>query len=95
MTSTVEETGVTSTFTGFDKIVPASFSISVGIVAEKNMLWRFLGNSRMIGVSEELETCSGEFFNLTTLEEPAPPALDDENASVLWEISLKMGNLNE
>ena len=48
-----------------------------------------------IGVSEELETCSGEFFNLTTLEEPAPPALDGENARVLWEISLKMGNLNE
>ena len=48
-----------------------------------------------LGVSEDLETCSGEFFNLTTLEEPAPPALDDENASVLWEISLKMGNLNE
>ena len=48
-----------------------------------------------LGVSEELETVSGEFFNLTTLEEPAPPALDVENASVLWEISLKMGNLNE
>ena len=48
-----------------------------------------------LGVSEDLKTCSGEFFNLTTREEPAPPALDDENASVLWEISLKMGNLNE
>jgi len=48
-----------------------------------------------LGVSEALETVSGEFFNLTTLEEPAPPALDVENARVLWEISLKMGNLNE
>ena len=48
-----------------------------------------------LGVSEALETVSGEFFNLTTLEEPAPPALDVENASVLWEISLKIGNLNE
>ncbi|CZQ84827.1 SDR family NAD(P)-dependent oxidoreductase [Trichococcus ilyis] len=48
-----------------------------------------------LGVSEDLDTCSGEFFNLTTLEEPAPPALDIENAKVLWEISLKMGNLNE
>ena len=47
-----------------------------------------------LGVSEDLETFSGEFFNLTTLEEPAPPALDVENARVLWEISLKMGNLN-
>ncbi len=48
-----------------------------------------------LGVSEDLDTCSGEFFNLTTLEEPAPPALDIENAKVLWEIRLKMGNLNE
>ncbi|WP_218150987.1 SDR family NAD(P)-dependent oxidoreductase [Trichococcus pasteurii] len=48
-----------------------------------------------LGVSEDLAAISGEFFNLTTLEEPAPPALDVENAIVLWEISLKMGNLNE
>lgn len=47
-----------------------------------------------LGVSEVMETVSGEFFNLTTLEEPAPPALDVENARVLWEISLKMGNLD-
>ena len=48
-----------------------------------------------LGVSGNLATCSGKFFNLTTLEEPAPPALDVENARVLWEISSKMGNLNE
>jgi NAD(P)-dependent dehydrogenase (short-subunit alcohol dehydrogenase family) len=48
-----------------------------------------------LGVSGNLVTCSGKFFNLTTLEEPAPPALDVENARVLWEISSKMGNLNE
>nr|WP_321292916.1 hypothetical protein [uncultured Trichococcus sp.] len=47
-----------------------------------------------LGVSEDLATFSGKFFNLTTLEEPAPPALDVENARVLWEISLKMGNLD-
>jgi len=47
-----------------------------------------------LGVSGNLATCSGKFFNLTTLEEPAPPALDVENAKVLWEISLKMGNLD-
>ena len=29
-----------------------------------------------IGVSKELEAVSGKFFNLTTAEEPAPPALD-------------------
>jgi NAD(P)-dependent dehydrogenase (short-subunit alcohol dehydrogenase family) len=44
-----------------------------------------------LGVSKDVETISGKFFNLTTLEEPAPPALDMENARILWEISLKMG----
>lgn len=47
-----------------------------------------------LGVSKDLETFSGKFFNLTTLEEPAPPALDVENARILWKISLKMGNLD-
>jgi hypothetical protein len=48
-----------------------------------------------LGVAKDLETFSGKFFNLTTLEEPAPPALDVENARILWKISLKMGNLDE
>lgn len=47
-----------------------------------------------LGVSKDIETISGKFFNLTTLEEPAPPALDAENARILWEISLKMGKLD-
>jgi len=44
-----------------------------------------------LGISEELAKTSGKFFNLTTIEEPAPPALDRESAQTLWEISLKMG----
>jgi hypothetical protein len=36
---------------------------------------------------------SGKFFNLTTPENPAPPALDREVADALWEISLKLGRL--
>lgn len=46
-----------------------------------------------LGVSKDVETISGKFFNLTTLEEPAPPALDYENAKILWEISIKLGKL--
>ncbi|HOM41566.1 MAG TPA: SDR family NAD(P)-dependent oxidoreductase [Bacteroidales bacterium] len=46
-----------------------------------------------LGVSPEVENISGKFFNLTTLEEPTPPALDREVAEQLWEISLKMGKL--
>lgn len=46
-----------------------------------------------LGVSKEVEAASGKFFNLTTPEEPAPPALDREIANRVWEISIKMGNL--
>lgn len=48
-----------------------------------------------LGVSKEVESISGKFYNLTTLEEPAPPALDIENSRILWEKSLKMGKLEE
>ncbi len=37
-----------------------------------------------LGVSDEISTVSGNFFNLTTLEEPTPPALDIEAAEQLW-----------
>jgi retinol dehydrogenase-13 len=47
-----------------------------------------------LGVSKEIETVSGKFFNLTTLEEPAPPALDKEVAFELWEKSLELGRLH-
>jgi NAD(P)-dependent dehydrogenase (short-subunit alcohol dehydrogenase family) len=46
-----------------------------------------------LGVSKELEAVSGSFFNLTTEEEPAPPALDKEAAYELWEKSLELGRL--
>lgn len=46
-----------------------------------------------LAICKELKTTSGKFFNLTTLEVPAPPALDVENAAILWELSLKMGKL--
>lgn len=46
-----------------------------------------------LGVSEEVEDISGAFFNLTTKEELAPPALDEEAADLLWQISLKLGRI--
>ncbi len=46
-----------------------------------------------LGVSKEIEAVSGKFFNLTTEEEPAPPALDREVAYELWEKSLELGGL--
>lgn len=67
---------------------------------KKNLLDRLLRPATLsaeaiyyLGVSNELETLSGKFFNLTTLEEPAPPALDREVAKDLWETSLLMGKL--
>lgn len=47
-----------------------------------------------LGVSRELEGVSGRFFNLTTEEEPAPPALDRDAAEKLWMISLELGGFN-
>ncbi|HBC78262.1 MAG TPA: short-chain dehydrogenase, partial [Bacteroidales bacterium] len=37
---------------------------------------------------------SGKFFNLTTLEKPAPPALDIEAAYQLWGKSLELSGLS-
>lgn len=48
-----------------------------------------------LGVSPEVENVSGKFFNLTTPEEPAPPALDKHAAMRLWEVSLHLGGLDE
>lgn len=44
-----------------------------------------------LGVDQSLEGVSGKFFNLTTQEVPAPPALDHEAAEKLWEASLELG----
>ena len=46
-----------------------------------------------LGVSSDLDGISGRFFNLTTMESPAPPALDRDAADELWEVSLKLGRL--
>ena len=43
-----------------------------------------------LGVSKDMDNLSGKFFNLTTEEEPAPPAMDKEVASELWEETLKI-----
>jgi retinol dehydrogenase 13 len=40
-----------------------------------------------LGASKDVEAVSGKFFNLTTEEVPAPPALDKEIAYELWEKS--------
>ncbi len=48
-----------------------------------------------LGVSPELDGVSGKFFNLTTEEEPAPPARDREIASQLWQETLRMAGLTE
>jgi retinol dehydrogenase 13 len=48
-----------------------------------------------LGVAKELEAVSGRFFSLTTEEEPAPPALDREVASELWDITIKLASLEE
>ena len=47
-----------------------------------------------LGASTEVAKTSGKFFNLTTLEEPTPPALDMEVARELWGRSIAIGKLN-
>ena len=47
-----------------------------------------------LGVSKEMEGISGKFFNYTTMEEPAPPALDRDAAYELWEKSMELGRLH-
>lgn len=46
-----------------------------------------------LGVSTKFEAVNGKFFNLTTEEKPAPPALDRDVAQALWEKSLDLGGL--
>lgn len=48
-----------------------------------------------LGMAEELEGISGRFFNLTTEEEPAPPALDRETAAQVWKESLELGGIDD
>ena len=46
-----------------------------------------------LGVSRALDNISGKFFNLTTEEEPAPPAFDKEEAEKLWLLSCELGGI--
>ena len=48
-----------------------------------------------LGVSDEVVGLSGKFFNLTTLEDPAPPAMDLEEADKLWDKSLELTKVQE
>ena len=48
-----------------------------------------------LGVSSEIKGIGGKFFNLTTMEEPAPPALDMEAANAIWSKSLEMGRVQD
>ena len=47
-----------------------------------------------LGVSDEVKETTGKFFNFTTLEIPAPHALDQSVAEKLWQKSLEMGHLS-
>lgn len=48
-----------------------------------------------LGISSEVENISGKFFNLTTIEEPTPPALDKAAAYQLWEKSMELAGLSD
>jgi NAD(P)-dependent dehydrogenase (short-subunit alcohol dehydrogenase family) len=48
-----------------------------------------------LGASAEMEDVSGKFFNLTTEEVPAPPALDKAAAYELWEKSIELAGLKD
>ena len=48
-----------------------------------------------LGVSDEIEGVTGKFFNLTTVEEPAPPALDKEAAYKIWAKSVEMTGVED
>jgi NAD(P)-dependent dehydrogenase (short-subunit alcohol dehydrogenase family) len=48
-----------------------------------------------LGISKEMEGVSGKFFNLTTEEEPAPPALDKEAAYEIWAKSVEMTKVQD
>ena len=47
-----------------------------------------------LGASTDLDNTSGKFFNLTTEEVPAPPALDKDAAEKLWVLSQELSGLN-
>ncbi len=48
-----------------------------------------------LGNSKDIDGVSAKFFNLTTEEIPAPPALDYESAKELWKKSLELSRINQ
>jgi retinol dehydrogenase-13 len=48
-----------------------------------------------LAVAAEMEEVSGKFFNLTTEEEPAPPALDKEAGHEIWKKSVEMTGVQD
>lgn len=48
-----------------------------------------------LGVAQELQGIGGKFFNLTTQEEPAPPAIDKDAAQEIWKKSLEMAGVED
>ncbi len=48
-----------------------------------------------LGVSKEMEGVSGKFFNLTSEEEPAPPALDKKAGYEIWAQSVEMAKVQD
>jgi NAD(P)-dependent dehydrogenase (short-subunit alcohol dehydrogenase family) len=67
---------------------------------KKNLLDKMLKSAAIsaeaiyyLSVSKDVEAVSGKFFNLTTIEDPAPPASDRETAKLLWDRSIIMGKL--
>lgn len=47
-----------------------------------------------LGIHGDFCQTSGRFYNLTTLEDPAPPAVDREEARKLYDLSMKMCQLD-
>lgn len=47
-----------------------------------------------LGISSDVSRVTGKFFNYTTLEIPAPHALDEDLAKELWNLSIKLGGLS-
>lgn len=69
---------------------------------KKNLYSRMLRQTEIssesiyyLAVSQEMSGISGKFFNLTTREEPAPPALDKAAAPEIWAKSLEMCKLDD
>jgi NAD(P)-dependent dehydrogenase (short-subunit alcohol dehydrogenase family) len=68
---------------------------------KRNILDKTLKSPRLsaealyyLGASQGLDSVSGKFFNLTTAEIPAPPALDRELARGLWDETLRITGLS-